>query len=327
MLFPAGTWRPEGSGRGWPVQSKRRELEFAPLVSSAHQRGTFMASVAAAYPNSDDSGSAKERPYFSVADIENFFETCPSELLSRRFRHFLRGAWIASGRPHGREIQLFKAVDDYRRACYYKSATTARSNLRAAEQLGLLEVAYRDPRGNCHHIWIRPRTERDKGLYRRVTTHRLPIALLLRWRHGHKTEVTLIRKPAQPVEPPTPPTPDAPVRERTTAAPPASNQAHPNQTHRSSQRQANPARKLTPREGPKLVNEMRRLMQGVKGHVGVDRLWIEYPPGHPRYREPMPQEDALKAACMTLAIPEQSAREFLKLLPRELGESEQEQGP
>ena len=42
----------------------------------------------------------------------------------------------------------------------------------------------------------------------------------------------------------------------------------------------------------------------------------------------MSQEHALIAACMNLAIPEEAAREFLKLLPRQdLGESEQEQGP
>jgi len=274
-------------------------------------------SIAAAYPNSDDSGSAKERPYFTVADIENFFETCPQEILSRRFRHFLRGAWIASGRPHGTDIQLFKAVDDYRRACYYRSATTARLNLRAAEELGLLEVAYRDPRGNCHHIWIRPRTERDKGLYRRVTTHRLPVSLLMKWRELHRkgehAEVTPFRKPAQPAPPPPPPA--APLPGKKVAE------------HRSNQRQVNQSRKLTPREGPKLVNEMRRLMQGVKGHTGQDRLWIEYPPHDPRYREPMSKENALVAACMNLAIPEQSAREFLKLLPRDLAESDEEQGP
>jgi hypothetical protein len=273
-------------------------------------------SIAAAYPNPDDSGSAKERDYFTVADIEKFFETCPPEILSRRFRHFLRGVWIASGRPHGRDIQFFKAVDDYRRACYYQSATTARLNLRAAEDLGLLEVAYRDARNNCHHIWIRPRTDRDKGLYRRVTTHRLPIALLLKWRELHRrgehAEVTPFRKPSQPVPPPTPPAPSAPQPGKKVAE------------HRSNQRQS---RKLTPREGPRLVNEMRRLMNGVKGHVGQDRLWVEYSPNDPRYRAPMSQENALLAACMNLAIPEASAREFLKLLPRDLAESEPEQGP
>jgi hypothetical protein len=134
-------------------------------------------------------------------------------------------------------------------------------------------------------------------------------------RGEHPNVREMPRKPSQPAPPPQPPAPAAPLPQRKVAE------------HRSPQRQTNPTRKLTPREGPKLVNEMRRLMHGVKGHVGVDRLWIEYPPGDPRYREPMSQEDALKAACMNLAIPEQSAREFLKLLPRDLAESEQEQGP
>jgi hypothetical protein len=274
-----------------------------------HESREPMSAIAAAYPNSDGSGSGKERHFFSRAEIEEFFESCPAELLSRRFRHFLRGVWIAAGRPFGGDIQVFKAVKNYKDACYYRSESTVRYNLRASEKLGLLEVVHRDDRGQCHHIWIRPRTERDRGLYRRVTTHRLPISLLVKWREAHRRgeQVTPIRKPAQPTPPPLPPAPAAPQPARKAAE------------HRSNARQT---RKLTPREGPKLVNEMRRLMQGVKGHVGADRLWVEYSSGDPRYRAPMPQEDALLAACMTLAIPENSAREFLKLLPRDLAESE-----
>ena len=130
-----------------------------------------------------------------------------------------------------------------------------------------------------------------------------------------QADVTPIRKEPKPSEAPKSPAPAAPLPAR----------EKPAAEHRSSQRGA---RKLTPREGPRLVNEMRRLMQGAKGHVGQDRLWIEYSPTDPRYRAPMSQENALVAACMNLAIPEEAAREFLKLLPRaDLGESEKEPGP
>jgi hypothetical protein len=296
--------KPAQSVKLWPEQSKSaRAVNSRAGVVTVLREPTISAtmaapSIAAAYPNSDGSGSEKQRPFFTVADIENFFETCPEELLSRRFRHFLRGCWIAAGRPFGSEILLFKANDHYRRACYYKSERTVRYNRLAAERLNLLEVVH------VHHGWIRPRTERDKGLYRRVTTHRLPISLLVRWRHGRQGEVTPIRKPATPSQP-LPPAPSAPLPKRD----------RPAAEHRSSHRTA---RKLTPREGPRLVNEMRRLMQGVKGQVGPDRLWIEYSPNDARYRAPMSQENALLEACMNLAIPEQSAREFLKLLPHDV---------
>lgn len=272
-------------------------------------------SIAAAYRSSDDSGSAKERPFFTVAEIEKFFETCPEDILSRRFRHFLRHAWIAAGRPFGSEILFFKAVDNYRKACYYKSPTTARLNLRAAEKLGLLEVAHRDASGNCHHIWIRPRTATDKGLYRRVTTHRLPVGLLMKWRElhrGQKAEVTPIRKPAQPTEKPLPPAPAAPLpkREQPAANTPAKHD------HRSPQRNpSSSSRKLTSREGPRLVNEMRRLMRGCSSFIEQQSgLEITLRPEDPRYRAPLSQEEALVAACANLGIPYEAAREHLKLI-------------
>ena len=114
-------------------------------------------------------------------------------------------------------------------------------------------------------------------------------------------------KPAAPTQPPLPPAPAAPKPERAKPA-----------AHRSTERAPNEAkpRQLTSREGPRLVNEMRRLMRGYMGsQTGREgALWIG--PEHPQYREPMSQENALTAACINLAIPETSAREFLKLLPR-----------
>jgi hypothetical protein len=256
-----------------------------------------MASTAAAYRNSDDSGSAKERPFFTVAEIEKFFETCPSELLTRRFRHFLRGIWIAAGRPFGTEIHLFKAVDDYRRACYYKSASTARYNLRAAEDLGLLEIAHRDQRGNCHHIWIRPRTTRDRGLYRRVTTHRLSVSLLLKWRELHRDEarreqaaVTPIRKPSAPAAPPLPPA--APVRKAA--------------------EEKTPQPKLTRRECAKFVADMAFHMHGCEGSISTAEGMQHVGPGDPRYRPKMNWREALAAVCREWRRAPESVVEALK---------------
>lgn len=248
-----------------------------------------MATTAAAYRNSDDSGSAKERPFFTVAEIENFFATCPSELLggkkSRRFRHFLRGVWIAAGRPFGAEIQFFKAIDDYREACEYRSASTARYNLRESEDMGLLEIAHRDHRGNCHHIWIRKRTDGDRGLYRRVTTHRLPVSLLLRWREMHRAErqaeVTPIRKPAAPAQP-LPPAPAAPLPKREKPA--------------AEEKQPQP--KLTKRDCDKFMGLVAGLKLGRTRHVdSVGGYGYDLKPEDPRYSAPMKELEAIRTVC------------------------------
>jgi hypothetical protein len=167
-------------------------------------------------------------------------------------------------------------------------------------------VKFKDDMGNRHHIWIRPRTARDKGLYRRVTTYRLSTDLLLKWRQAHRGESraadpTPIRKQPAPQPQPLPPAPAAPLPAKRPAA------------HRSTQRESSSPRKLTPREGPKLINEIQRLKRGCNGHVGVDRLFVEYEKHDPRYREPMSQEKAIEAACMNLGIPYEAAVEHLKL--------------
>jgi len=73
-------------------------------------------------------------------------------------------------------------------------------------------------------------------------------------------------------------------------------------------------RKLTPREGPELVKEMTSLMRGCTMVVSqFSGLGQTLKPDDPGYRAPMSQENALIAACMTLGIPLESAREHLKL--------------
>lgn len=159
-------------------------------------------SIAAGYPNSEHAGRTKDRPFFKREELEKFFETCPLDLVSYPEWRTVKGMWIAAGKPFGSEIQFFKAIKHYTKAAPYRSDSTVRANIRKAEDRGFLDVAYRHPtRGNCHHIWIRPRTKTDRGLYRRVTTHRLSIPLLLKWRHRQgpdsQAKVEPIRKPAQ----------------------------------------------------------------------------------------------------------------------------------
>lgn len=253
------------------------------------------ASTATAYRNSDDSQSANQRHFFTRAEIEEFFETCPAELLSRRFRHFLRGMWIAAGRPFGGDVQLFKAVGDYRKACYYRSDSTVRYNLRAAEDLGLLEIAHKDRRGNCHHIWIRPRTDDDRGLYRRVTTHRLPISLLAKWRHARRQEreVTPIRKPAQPTPPPKSPAPAAPLPQRPAAG------------HRSTERS----------EGRHTYRETKKFMELIDWHAAGfhGAQGMRFVDEHAQdYRAPLNRALAFKRACEDFRWSVESAIEAMK---------------
>jgi hypothetical protein len=284
-------------------------------------------SIAAAYRNPDDSGSAKERPFFTVTDLQKFFEPCPGHPVKYRCLRTIQGMFLALEKRLGKKLQggnfeFCLAVEDYRDGADYRSPTTVRVNLRLAEKLGYIEAVYgTDEMGHPRrdHFWHRPRTKQDKGLYRRVATYRLNPHLLLKWRElhrSHKAEVTPIRRPAKPADPeqplpPAPAVPQQPKREQPAASAPMK------QEHRSAQRNVSPSplRKLTPREGPKLVNEMRRLMRGcgsvIEQHSGLE---ISLRADDPRYRVPLSQEDALVAACANLGIPYESAREHLKLI-------------
>lgn len=83
-----------------------------------------------------------------------------------------------------------------------------------------------------------------------------------------------------------------------------------------------PLRRLTPREGPKLVSAMAELMRGYTRHRQLDGYSFDLQPDDRRYRAPMTQDKALIAACMALGIPLESAIEHLKLCQWKFEESE-----
>ena len=76
---------------------------------------------------------------------------------------------------------------------------------------------------------------------------------------------------------------------------------------------------------------MRRLMLGVTKVSGEglplrsNQSGWDMSPSDPRYRAPMPQDEALASACMNLGIPYDSAREHLKLC--RFSENEKPEGP
>lgn len=264
-------------------------------------------SINAAYPNSEHAGRTKERPFFKREEIQEFFETCPSELIPHPELRTVHGMWNAAGKPFGSEIQFFKAIKHYCQGAPhggYKSESTVRSNVRRAEDRGLIEVAYRDRRGNCHHIWIRERNQSDRGLYRRVTTHRLSIPLLLKWRHlkASQAKVEPIRKPAQPDTAPKPPATAAPKPERMKPA-----AEHPE--HRST------APRLTSRQRTILAQRIKAYEQGVTrleptpARVGMN---LELRPGDAAYVKPLPREVAILAGCSSMAKGD-DARSFMPM--------------
>lgn len=241
-------------------------------------------SIAAEYPNSEHSGSGKERPFFKREELQEFFEKCPSALVSHPELRTLHGMWIAAGKPFGSDIQFFKAIKHYCEGAPnggYKSESAVRANIRRAERRGFLEVAYRDPDRGCHHIWIRPRSQDDRGLYRRVTTHRLSIPLLLKWRdHHHKVREMPTRKQPESTPPPKAP---APARreepQRKTAE------------HRGTERDL----------GKREHERLRKLRQSVIGDMTS------------LMKSGRSQEEAISIVCPALGVTRDEVQEVLKL--------------
>jgi hypothetical protein len=264
-----------------------------------------MASTAAAYPNSDDSGSAKERPYFSAADLEEFFRTCPIELVPHRCLRTIQGMFIAlekrlGKRLHGDQFEFYLSQEDYRAGCRYRSDRTLRKNLPLAVKLGVLEIVHRGKDGQSHHIWIRPRGEKDKGEYRLATTYRFPVSVLVKWRelqrHGHKSEVTPIRrKPAVAAEKP------LPKREEPAATKPEREKPSTEAMSRSEERawKRRQAVKATvdhfiAKAGLGLSNAIRKTMHSLsltQQQVESDLAMIKYEPPLP------PPEKKLRRPC------------------------------
>jgi hypothetical protein len=275
-----------------------------------------MASTAAAYPNSDDSGSAKEREYFSVADLQNFFDNCPPELVKHRCLKTIKGMFRAlekrlGKKLHGGAFEFCLAIEDYRAGAFYRSTATVRVNLRLAEKLGYIEAVYGSDemgRPRRDHFWHRPRTAEDKGLYRRVATYRLNTALLEKFRelqrHGHSAEVTPIRrKPSAPADKPLPPTHTAPLpkREEPAATKPEREKPSTEAMSRSEERawKRRQAVKATvdhfiAKAGLGLSNAIRKTMHSLsltQQQVESDLAMIKYEPPSP------PPEKKLRRPC------------------------------
>jgi hypothetical protein len=276
-----------------------------------------MAATASAYPNSDarKSGNKCEFPAkeiaallasvdFSVRREAVLYNSKQGRIRgTRRYRRdYLRSAllhmWKAAGSPGGNEVLLFCEVSTFaeaagrcERAMRYilrELDGTNDKNFRVIEQI------------------------KKANTIRRPATYRLDVHALRRYcRRGPQSIASLPSSPPAQ-EPAVSSTPIAATAAPVPVAVPAPEL--PRESHRSSSRKT---RQLTSREGAKLVQKMVELMRGCEGHTEVGGYYVDYlrDPENPdpRYRAPMTRDKALIAACMQFCIPEDSAREALKL--------------
>jgi hypothetical protein len=255
-----------------------------------------MASTAAAYRNSDGSTSGKRNNFFTRESLQTLFENCD---LRPHHANMIAAMWRAAGKPQGQEILFFAAVDGYRIEARYRSRRAVQYNLRALEAIGVIELT------------------KGANTVRRPATYRLRTDAL--GKRQTYADVKNQRKRPHSISQSSP----APAQEPAAPAPPSSPAAAPvrEETHRNTGRAT---RKLTPREGPKLVAKMIELMRGRHGSVPTrfgETVWIDK--DDPEYRAPMSQEKALISACMTLGIPHEAAEEHLKLCQWKFEEGEQ----
>lgn len=156
------------------------ELEFRAAPNSV-TGPSLMAATALASHNSDGQNSEKERPLLLADDVKKLIGRLDIP------HHLRRTLWVWWGictQPHGREIRLWKGVDDFARAAQV-CPRTARYHLRHFERMELIEVAV-DSTGK----------KLVANTINRPTTYRLRNETLLRNRwpecrrcgHKHKSE-------------------------------------------------------------------------------------------------------------------------------------------
>jgi hypothetical protein len=285
---------------------------------------TVMAATASAYRNSDELQSAKKRDFLSREDISELidgadFSRATDAVVVRREgrikgsrnyrrRHLvaaLKGIWRAASNPFGKgELLCFASVEGYAIEAGV-SERALRYNLRELERIGVLQMVA------AANTIRRPATYRLNlsALKRRRTYEQLkqsrPPRRALHSMHSSSP-------PAQEAAPPQPPA-AAPVAVASPPAPSTPKTGEEFADYFLGAMRGGRARRLTPREGPKLVQTMVELMRGYTRHVQIDGLSFKLQPDDPRYRAPMSQENAAIAAAMQLGIPHESVIEHLKL--------------
>ncbi len=243
----------------------------------------------------------------SRQDIELLFENSDAP------HHFVRTAaamWRAAGKPTGREILLFAAVDGYRIEGSYRSRRAVQYNLRGMQEYRLIEVVYG------------PNTVRRPTTYRlciprfgkRQTYTEAKAAKIQPQRESHSRHPHHSNGHAKPSEIPSG----------------ASSPESPTAPGAAAERQPPPTAPV--REQPKLVDlildgsrkavrlrQLRidfrtRVEALIKGHERYrsNEGEIEMAPNHPDYRLPMPRDQAIEKARIELGMSKDEAQEFAK---------------
>jgi hypothetical protein len=352
-----GVWQPLPPKK--PAESIRLASEGAWLKKAIGAEFAFraeqnsvtgpssMAATASAYPNSDARNSEKEVPPLLASDVERLIRRLD---IPFHLRRTLLAWWRCCTQPYGREIQMWKGVEDFAMAAKI-CPRTARYHLRHFERLQLIEVA---------------KTRSGKRLVantiRHTTTYRLRNETLRenRWPEcnfcGHKhhsdqecgcdmgerrgsfytksgkrfskvVKRTCRCKP-QFHQPPTPIRPQRsslPAQEPATAPSPATVAAPVPVAVRtpteSAQRfleakrgdlpgHSRNFRQLRASDGKELVAKILELQRGADSYKSAEGFWTKYPPGHANIRPPMSAENALTSACLTLRLPLDASREY-----------------
>jgi hypothetical protein len=277
----------KASGAEFSVPRHLENVTNSPLMAAA---------TASAYPNSTAQNSEKNAPLFTRERLENLFENCD---LRPHHVNMLVAMWRAAGKPHGQTIFLFAAVEGYRIEARYRSRRTVQYNLRALEKLGAIELAH------------------GANTIRRPATYRLRVEAL--GKRQTYADIKNNRKSPHSISQVSSP---KPPQEHASPQPQMQASAAPVAVVESERGSRQP-RRLTPREGPKLVAKMAELMRGHTRHCQLDGYSFNLQPDDYRYRAPMTQEKALVAACMNLGIAYEDALEHLKLCRWTFEESEE----
>jgi hypothetical protein len=242
---------------------------------------------------------SKKSQTFSRSTLELLFENCD---LRRHLAAMVCAMWRAAGKPHGKEIQLFAAVEGYRIEARYNSRRSVQYNLRELQKFGIIELVHgantiRRP------ATYRLRTDRlgkrqtytDAKAQRRAPHHSNGHS------NGHAAASDL------PPQSPTPAQPEPPT--------PAAVRAFEHSSFRKfGSRAAREALKLR----AQLAARIAELMKGCDGYVtGPDKCWIPLKPDDPNYRLPLPRDQAIEQARIELQLTRLEASELLKFWTEE----------
>lgn len=219
--------------------------------------------------------------------------------------------WRAAGKPTGREILLFAAVEGYRIEGSYRSRRAVQYNLRGLQSYGLIEIVHGPNtvrRPTTYRLCV-PRfgkrqtyTEAKAKIGAQRETH----PYRAHRTNGH-TEPSEIPSGASSPESPNPapgaaaspqPPPAVPVREKLPTLV---------DLVLDGSRKAERLRKLR----VEFRTLVEKLVKGHERYLSSEGL-IELQPNHPDFRLPLPRDQAIRKACVEMGLTKEHGQELAK---------------